>query len=55
MNLFGFFENLLKPTELSPEAPPPARLGAFYWHYARQAKGLVIALFIIGFTVRMLV
>ena len=51
MNLFGFFENLLKPTELSPEAPPPARLGAFYWHYARQAKGLVIALFIIGFTV----
>jgi len=51
MNLFGFFENLLKPTELSPEAAPPARLGAFYWHYARQAKGLVIALFIIGFTV----
>ena len=51
MNLFGFFENLLKPTDLSPEAAPPARLGAFYWHYARQAKGLVIALFIIGFTV----
>jgi ATP-binding cassette subfamily B multidrug efflux pump len=51
MNLFGFFENLLKPTELSPEAAPPARLGAFYWHYARQAKGLVIALFVVGFTV----
>jgi ATP-binding cassette subfamily B multidrug efflux pump len=51
MKVFGFFENLLKPTELSPEAAPPARLGAFYWHYARQAKGLVIALFIIGFTV----
>ena len=51
MNLFGFFENLLQPTALSPEAPPPARLGAFYWHYARQAKGLVIALFAVGFTV----
>jgi ATP-binding cassette, subfamily B, multidrug efflux pump len=51
MNLFGFFENLLKPTALSPEAAPPARLGAFYWHYARQARGLVITLFVIGFTV----
>jgi ATP-binding cassette subfamily B multidrug efflux pump len=51
MNLFAFFENMLPPTKLAPDAPPPAGLGAFYWHYARQAKGLVIALFVIGFTV----
>jgi ATP-binding cassette subfamily B multidrug efflux pump len=51
MKVFGFFENMLRPTALSPEAAPPDRLGAFYWHYARQAKGLVIALFVVGFTV----
>ena len=51
MDLFRTFEHLLEPTEISPERPPPAGLGAFYWHYAGQARGLVIALFMAGFAV----
>ncbi|HXQ40728.1 MAG TPA: ABC transporter ATP-binding protein [Candidatus Udaeobacter sp.] len=51
MGLFRTFEHLLEPTEISPERPPPAGLGAFYWHYAGQARGLVIALFVAGFAV----
>jgi ATP-binding cassette, subfamily B, multidrug efflux pump len=54
MRLFGFFERLLEPTALPPDASPPAGLAAFYWHYARQARGLVAALFCIGFTVAVL-
>src|SRR3954469_17833493 len=47
--MFAFFERLLKPTAVSeaPEAPPG--LLAFYWHFARQAKGLFMALFVAGF------
>jgi ATP-binding cassette subfamily B multidrug efflux pump len=52
MAVFSFFENLLQPTRLPPEMPPPPKgLGAFYWHFARQAKGLVVALFAVGFMV----
>ena len=45
MTPFRFFERMLEPTSAPPEAPPPAGLAAFYWHYARQARGLVVALF----------
>ncbi len=54
MRVFRFFESLLEPTALSPEAPPPAGLAAFYWHHARQARGLVVALFVAGSTVAFL-
>ena len=50
MRVFRFFENLLEPTALPP-GPPPAGLGAFYWHHARQARGLVVALFAAGLVV----
>ena len=50
--MFGFFENLLQPTALPPEAPPPRDTGRallkFYWHYARQARFLILALFVAG-------
>jgi ATP-binding cassette subfamily B multidrug efflux pump len=49
MRLFRFFESLLEPTALPPGPPPPPGLVAFYWHYAKQARHLVAALFITGF------
>ena len=51
MRVFRYFESLLEPTALPPLGPPPPGLGAFYWHYARQARGLVAALFVAGFIV----
>ena len=54
MGLFSVFERLLEPTEASPDGTPPPRLGAFYWHYVRQARGLVAALFVAGFMVALL-
>src|SRR6266481_3150263 len=54
MRLFRFFESLLEPTALPPGGPPPPGLGAFYWHYARQARYLVAALFVAGFIVAIL-
>jgi ATP-binding cassette subfamily B multidrug efflux pump len=51
MSPFRFFERLLEPTSLPPEAPPPAGLLTFYWHYARQARGLVALLFLAGLVV----
>ena len=53
MRVFRFFEHLLEPTGLPP-GPPPAGLGAFYWHHARQARVLVAALFAAGLVVALL-
>jgi ATP-binding cassette subfamily B multidrug efflux pump len=54
MGVFRFFEDLLQPTAQEPESEPPARLGGFYWHYARQARGLLAVLFVAGLAVAML-
>jgi len=51
MSLFGFFERLLEPTAATAEAAPPSGLVAFYWHYVRQVRGLVVALFLTGIAV----
>src|SRR3954468_24953400 len=49
--MFTPFEKYLNPTE-APERPePPAGLVGFLWHFARQAKWLFIALFVIEFLV----
>src|SRR5882757_7952496 len=45
--MFALFEKLLRPTDTPEHPEPPAGLLAFYWHFARQAKGLFIALFVI--------
>ena len=52
--MFGLFERLLKPTEMPEHPEPPPGLVGFYWHFARQAKGLFIGLFIAGFAVAVL-
>jgi ATP-binding cassette, subfamily B, multidrug efflux pump len=52
--MFGVLERALKPTALPDQPEPPAGLMAFYWHFARQAKGLLAALFVAGFAVALL-
>ena len=49
--MFRLFEKALNPTEPPAQSQPPAGLVAFYWHFARQAKGLFVALFVAGFIV----
>ncbi len=52
--MFRLFEKVLNPTYQPARTEPPTGLAAFYWHYARQAKGLFIALFAVGFVVALL-
>ena len=52
--MFSWFESKLKPTVLPERPEPPASLPGFYWHFARQAKGLFAALFVTGFIVALL-
>ncbi|HEY3148698.1 MAG TPA: ABC transporter ATP-binding protein, partial [Dongiaceae bacterium] len=54
MRLFRFFEGLVEPTASPAETTPPPGLASFYWHYARQARWLVVALFCAGFLVAVL-
>jgi ATP-binding cassette subfamily B multidrug efflux pump len=43
----------LRPTAIPTAAPPPG-LGAFYWHFVRQTKGLFATLFITGLAVALI-
>lgn len=52
--MFALLEKVLAPTAPAEQTAPPAGLVAFYWHFARQAKGLFIALFIAGLAVALL-
>ena len=52
--MFALFEKALQPTTLPEQPTPPGGLIAFYWHFARQAKGLFAALFVTGFIVALL-
>ena len=52
--MFALFERRLKPTATPPHPEPPPGLIAFYWHFARQAKGLFAGLFVAGFVVALL-
>ena len=45
--MFALFERLLRPTDTPEHPEPPAGLVAFFWHFARQAKWLFAALFVI--------
>ena len=45
--MFAFFEQFLTPTAAPENPEPPGGLIAFLWHFARQAKWLFAALFVI--------
>ena len=52
--MLRFFEKAIDPTGTPANPVPPERLLPFYWHYARQAKGLFIALFVIELFIALL-
>jgi len=45
--MFAFFERFLTPTASPQQPEPPPGLIAFLWHFARQAKWLFAALFVV--------
>ncbi len=45
--MFEFFERILTPTATPENPEPPGTLVAFLWHFARQAKWLFAALFVV--------
>ncbi len=45
--MFAFFERFLSPTAAPDHPEPPPGLVAFLWHFARQAKWLFAALFVV--------
>jgi ATP-binding cassette subfamily B multidrug efflux pump len=49
--MFTRFERYLQPTAVPEHPEPPAGLLGFLWHFARQAKGLFVALFVVEFFV----
>src|SRR3954469_6519966 len=49
--MFKPFERYLQPTAVPEHPEPPASLFGFLWHFARQAKVLFIALFVVEFFV----
>ncbi len=46
--MIRWFETILTPTAPPPPGEPPDGLAAFYWHFVRQSRALVIALFTVG-------
>src|SRR3954452_18891364 len=49
--MFKPFERYLQPTAVPEHPEPPASLFGFLWHFARQAKWLFVALFVVEFFV----
>src|SRR5689334_7101206 len=49
--MFKPFERYLQPTAVPEQPEPPASLFGFLWHFARQAKVLFVALFVVEFFV----
>jgi ATP-binding cassette subfamily B multidrug efflux pump len=45
--MFALFERFLSPTEAPKNPEPPPGLIGFLWHFARQAKWLFAALFVV--------
>ena len=46
--MFRWFEHLVDHFAPTSDRQPPARLAAFYWHYARQVWPLLAAVMVVG-------
>jgi len=46
--MFRTFERIINPTAEPSRGPPPAGFVAFYWHFIGQARGLFVALLVVG-------
>ncbi|MGL4634670.1 MAG: multidrug ABC transporter ATP-binding protein, partial [Beijerinckiaceae bacterium] len=45
--LFAPFERWVKPYG-EPPGPPPQTIGAFYWHFVKQAKAPFVVMFVLS-------
>jgi ATP-binding cassette subfamily B multidrug efflux pump len=52
--MIRLFEKMINPTAAPQHPVPPAKLIPFYWHFAKQAKGLFVLLFVIELFVALL-
>ncbi len=52
--MFRWFERLIDPFAPGDEQMPPARIWAFYWHYLRQVRGVLLAVCVVGFFVALI-
>ncbi|MGH7121030.1 MAG: ABC transporter ATP-binding protein [Acetobacteraceae bacterium] len=52
--MLQWFESLLEPTKGTPTEPPAGGLVRFYWHFVRQVRGPIAALFATGLAVALL-
>ena len=52
--MFQLLERWVKITALPNQPEPPAGLAAFYWHFAKQTKGVFVGLFAAGFAVALI-
>ncbi len=52
--MFGWFERLIDPFAPGDGRMPPGRIGAFYWHYLRQVRGILLAVCFVGLFVALI-
>ncbi|MEM8915439.1 MAG: ABC transporter ATP-binding protein [Pseudomonadota bacterium] len=52
--MLAYFERLISPTQLAEDRRPPDKLGAFFWYFIRQIKGVLAASLFVALVVAVL-
>ena len=52
--MFGWFERLTDPFARGDGRTPPSKIVAFYWHYLRQVRGILLTVCFVGFFVALI-
>ena len=52
--MFGWFERLIDPFAPGDGRTPPSKIVAFYWHYLRQVRGILLTVCFVGFFVALI-